>query len=154
MAGGLANDWADFGGLAGQLRQLEIVIEMSITNHDGVAITYDIRIHREISKISPKRSPNADYLGFLSNINSDIRTGVIRDFESHADSAMNARERERTLKEKEKKKAGCEGEKPATEKKTWGKKWAKADWMAWRAKADSDGEGEKPDTKEAPSPKK
>ena len=64
LAGDLADAWADFGGLAGQLNQLAIVIEMSITDHAGIAITYDQRIRKGIRKIASKRSSNTDYLGF------------------------------------------------------------------------------------------
>ena len=155
LAGDLADAWGDFGGLVGQLNQLAIVIEMSITDHAGIAITYDHRIHREIRKIVSKRSSNTDYIDFLSNINSDIKTGVIRDFEAQADAVKNEKERERITKEKEKKAAG-KGEKGAPkEKPAWtGRKWTKADWTAWRAKTDSDTKGAKPDNKTTESPKK
>ena len=96
----------------GQLNQLAIIIGMSITDHAGIAITYDHRIHREISKIASKRSDITDYLDFLSNINADIRSGVIRDFEEQSEAAKNERERERITREKEKKKkATGKGEK-------------------------------------------
>ena len=101
LEGGLADAWPDFGGLAGQLNQLAIVIEMSITDRAGVAITYDHRAHREIRKIAPKRPPNADYLDFLSNANSDTRSRVIRDIEAQSESAKDERGRELIAKKKE-----------------------------------------------------
>ena len=74
----------------------------------------------EIRKIAPKRSPNTDYLDFLSNINTDIRTGVIRDSEAQSEAVKNERERERITKEKEKKTAG-KGEKAAAKENPWGR---------------------------------
>lgn len=98
LAGDLADSWAEFGGLVGRLNQLSIVIEMSITYHAGISIAYGHRIHREIRKIAPGRSPNTDYLDFLSNIDTDMRAGVIRDSEAQSEAAKNGRERERILK--------------------------------------------------------
>ena len=141
--------------MVGQLNQLAIVIEMSITDHAGIAITYDQRIHKEIRKIASKRSSNADYLEFLSNINADIRAGVMRDFEAQADAVKAEKERERIAKEKEKKAAG-KGDKGGLKEKPArpGGRWARADWVAWRAKTDSDGKGTKPDAKATPPPEK
>ena len=153
LAGDLPDAWADSGGLVGQLNQLAIVIEMSITDHAGIAIAYDHRIHREIRKIASKRSSDTGYLDFLSNTNTDIRDGVIRDFEAQSDAVKNEREREWVTKEKEKK-AAWKGDKPTAKDKPGDKRWAKADWTAWRAKTDQDGNGAKPGAKAAPSPKK
>ena len=100
LAGELAHAWSDLGALVGQLGQLSIVIEMSITDRAGIAITYGHRARMEIGKIAPKRSPDAEYLDFLSNINADIRSGVIRDFEAKSEASKNERERERITKEK------------------------------------------------------
>ena len=65
-------------------------------------------------------------MGFLSNANSDIRTGVIRDVEVQTSAVK--RERERIQKEKKANPGGKAMNRPA-----WRKKRAKADWARWRA---------------------
>ena len=47
----------------------------------------------------------------MSNINADIRAGVMRDFEAQADAVKAEKERDRIAKEKEKKAAGKGGTK-------------------------------------------
>ena len=95
LAGDLADAWADCGGLAGKVCQRAIVLEMSITDHDRVAIAYDNRTHREIKKIALMRPSNTDYLELHIDVNTDIRTGIIRDFEIQADAVKLERGRDR-----------------------------------------------------------
>ena len=114
LAADLSGAWPDFGGLAGHINQIDVIIEMSITDRAVISITYDFRIRKEIGEIAPKRSPGADYIDFLSNVNSDIRAGEIREFESNATAVKSEKGRERLAKEKEekvsRKREGREGE--------------------------------------------
>ena len=118
------------------------MIEISITDLAGTAITYDHRIRREIRRIESGRSPNTDYMGLMSNINPDLRAGIIRDCEAQSGAAKNERDRERIRMETEKKAGGGGAKPPAEKTKARGKRRAKADWVVWRARADSEGRGE------------
>ena len=80
LAGDLAGDWADFGGLADQVNLIALVTDMSITDRPGIPITYDLRTHRHIRKLAQKRSRSTNYFPTLSTAQPDIKAGVLRDF--------------------------------------------------------------------------
>ena len=82
LAGDLADERCEVGGLTAQLSHLANVLELSITDHAGIAATYDRRIHLAIRKAAPKRPANKDYFSFLSTLDSDAKAAVTRDFES------------------------------------------------------------------------
>ena len=100
MAGDLTDDRGGFRGLVGQLNQLAIVLDMSITDHPGIAATYDRRIHALIQKTSMKRSSITDYFDVLSNVNAEVKAAAVRDFESRAETAK--KEKEKRIAELEK----------------------------------------------------
>ena len=106
LAGDLTDAWADFGGLTAQINMLGIVLDMAITDHAGIALTYDYRIHQLIRKLAHKRSTTADYFSLLSSVQADVKAGVIRDFEFHADAIKKEKEKEKTEKEKARKEKG------------------------------------------------
>ena len=87
LEGDSAGAWADFGWAARKLDQLAIPIEIPIKGRAGISAPYDLRVHREMRKISPNRSHNTDYMGFRSIASGDICTGVSHDFEAHANAA-------------------------------------------------------------------
>ena len=57
-AGDLTDSWGDFGGLTAQLDHLANVLELSITDHAGIAVAYDRRAHLMMQKEARKRSTN------------------------------------------------------------------------------------------------
>ena len=143
LAGDLAGAWTDFGGLAAQINLIGIVLDTSITDHAGIAITYDYRIHQLLQKLAHKRSSATDYFSILSTVQSDVKAAVMRDFEFNADMQKKEKEKEKNEKGKTKKDVGKgkgkgkgKGGKTAGEPKTtgrWGHKWAKDDWANWNA---------------------
>ena len=93
IAGDLTDDWGDFGGVTAQLNRLANVIELSITDRAGIAVTYDRRIRQMMQKSALKRSTDADYFSFLSTLNTDVEAAVIRDFEARIDSLEKEKEK-------------------------------------------------------------
>ena len=122
------------------------MLELSISDNAGLAITYDYRLHKYIRKLAHRRATNTDYFELLSNINPDIRAAVTRDFEAQADASRKAKEKEKTAKEKAAKEKGKgrgkgdyfyrtavpDSEKGKEKEKEPRKRWAKEDWAAWR----------------------
>ena len=92
-AGDLADAWGDFGGLKGQLNHLANVLELSITDHAGVSVTYDHRIHQMMQKAALKRSGNTDYFSCLGTLNADVKAAVIRDFDVRIDTIKKEKEK-------------------------------------------------------------
>ena len=126
LAGDLTDAWADFGGLVAQLNLIALVTDMAITDHPGIAITYDRRIHRHIQKLAQKRVSSTDYFSILSVMQPDIKAAVIRDFEYNTGLIKKEKETEKAKKAKtdtntDNKNAGKKG-----------KKWSDDDWAAWK----------------------
>ena len=165
LAGDLTDVWEDFGGLTAQINHLATVIDLSITDHAGIAITYDHRIHVLIQKAALKRSTNTDYFSLLSSLHAETKAAVVRDFETQTEVIKKEREKEKMAKEKEKgakqrdKKAAWEkrkadgGKGDAAGHPRWQKPWTRDDWAAWNKKkkekneSDSAGEDKKTDEK-------
>ena len=78
---------------------------MTITDHAGIAITYDRRIHQLIRKLARKRSSATDYFSILNTAQPDVKAAVMRDFEFNADLQKKEKEKEKNDKEKTKKDA-------------------------------------------------
>ena len=57
---------------------------MSITDHAGVAIAYDYRIHQHIRKLAHKRPNAAGCFAIRSTAKADIKAAALRDFEFNA----------------------------------------------------------------------
>ena len=102
--------------MVAQRGHLSIVLDLSITDHAGIAATYGRRIHQLIQKTALKRSPNTDYFALLSAPNSDVKAAAIRDFDALSEAIK---------KEKEKSNLDAVREKAKKSKdrnKKWGKK--------------------------------
>ena len=125
LAGDLTGAWADFGGLQAQMNFIYLITDLSITDHPGIALTYEKRIHRHIQKLAQKRVCNTDYFNILSVIQPDIRAGVLRDFESNTLAIKKE-------KEAEKAKKGKGADPKATAKATTRKPWTPDEWAAWK----------------------
>ena len=140
LAGDLAGAWADYGGTVAQINHLAVVLDLSITDHPGIAVTYDHRMHRKVHRIAKTRSTRTGYFELLSNLNKEVRTDVIRDFEARADAQKKEKEKEKAGKEKEKekepkKKGGGGKEKDKGKGGRWGRKWSAEDWASyWKTK--------------------
>ena len=93
LTGDLVNDWSDFGGITAHLNHLAVVLGLSITDHAGLAATYDFRTHRAIQKMSKNRPARTDYFEFLSTANKDIRADIMRDFEARTDEIKKEKEK-------------------------------------------------------------
>ena len=94
---------------------------MSITDHAGIAITYDRRIRHLIRKLPRKRPSTADYFSILSKVQAGVKEAAAQDFEFNADLQKKEKEKERIEKEKAKKdssKGNGEGNKGKGEKAT------------------------------------
>ena len=140
--GDLADARGGFGGLVGQLNHLANVLDMSITDHPGIAVTYDHRIHALIQKAALKRSSVADYFEILSNANADVEGAAIRDFETRAETSKKEKEKRVSDNEREKDKeikGNWKGEgfgkktdeaEKAAEATLVKKKWSKEEWTA------------------------
>ena len=137
---------ADLGGLVGQLNHLAIVLDMSITDRPGIAVTYDHRIHAMIQKAALRRSAIADYFEILSSVRAETKNAAVRDFEARAETAKKEKEkrladieREKAKKTKENWKGKGAGEKadeadkPA-ESPQGKRKWTKEEWTTWNKK--------------------
>ena len=96
LAGDLMGAWADFGGLTDQINLLGIVLDMPITDHAGIAITYDRRIHQLIRKLAHKRPIASDYFSIPSTAQAEVEAVAIRDFELNADAQKKEKERRRS----------------------------------------------------------
>ena len=123
LAGDLTDVWSDCGGLIAQLNLIALVTDMSITDHPGIAITYDHRIHRHIQKLAQKRASSKDYFSILSIIQPDIKAAALRDFEYNAGLLRKEKEGEKA------KKAKPDNDTKNNQKK---KKWTDDDWAAWK----------------------
>ena len=99
LAGDLAGAWEDFGGLTAQINRLATALDLSITDHAGIAITYDHRIHVLIQKAALKRSTNTDYYNLLSSLHAETKAVVVRDFETQTE--LIKKEKDKAAKEKE-----------------------------------------------------
>ena len=141
FSGSLAGAWSDFGGLTAQLTNLAHVIEMAITDHPGIVITYDYRVRQLVRNLAHRRAVNTDYFDLLSNVRTDVRNAVLRGFETQAEVSRKAKGKLKTAKEKEAKnrsgkgtdKAGRENAKAAPR----GKQWAESDCSDWKKKRNS-----------------
>ena len=146
MAGCLTDAWGGFGGLVGHLSRLANVLDLSIADPPGIAVTYDRRIHALIQKAALKRSPITDYFGILGNANADVKGAAIRDFETRAETAKiekgkrvadNEREKAKRIKDnwngKGFGKKSDEAEK-AAEATPAMKKWTKEERTTWNKK--------------------
>ena len=108
-AGDLAGAWADFGRLAAQLNRLAVVLGLAISDHAGIAITYDTRAQRTIRKLAKARSTKADYFSLLSTPYRGIRADVVRDFEIRTESMKKDKDKEKEKGTKGKEKGGRKG---------------------------------------------
>ena len=102
LACDLTGVWAEFGGIAAQFDHIAVVLGLSISDHAGIAATYDFRMRRAVQKLAKNRPTRADYFEFLSNISKDIRAEILRDFEARSDEMK--KEKEMAVKEKATKK--------------------------------------------------
>ena len=100
MAGDLADACGGFGGLYGQLNHLANVLDMAITDHPGIALTYDSRAHALIQNTALKRSSITDYFDLFSNVIDDVKAALGMDFESRYDATR--KEKEKRMAEQEK----------------------------------------------------
>ena len=136
LARDLAGAWGDYGGIVAQINHLAVALYLSITDHPGIAVTYDRRARRMIRKISKTRSAKTDYFEWLSNPNKDVRADAIRDFDAKADAVMKNQEKDKVGKEKEKEQETKK--KPGAGKDRQGKgdrrkrKWTADDWAEFR----------------------
>ena len=114
---------------------------MAITDHPGIAITYDYRLHQAIRKLAHRRATNTDYFDLLSTAQLDIRNAVILDFETQAETKRRDKERQKTAKDRETKKGGKGADKADranAKAPPRGKQWAEGDWAAWKKKQNAD----------------
>ena len=115
IAGDLTDAWCAFIGLVAQFDRLSIVLDQSITDHAGTAVTYDQRVRQMLQKTAPKRSPNTDYFALLIALNSGVKAAVVRDFDARAESIKIEEGAVKTEADKEQSKKS----------KDWNKKWGK-----------------------------
>ena len=138
----LAGAWGDFGGLTGRISNLPRVIEMSITDHPGIAITYDYRIHQMIRNLAIRRAVDTDHFDSMPNAQSGIRAAVLRGSETQADTARKEMAKQKTAKEKDAKtRAGKDSDSADRAKSKAppkGKHRPDGDWAAWKRKQNAD----------------
>ena len=115
---------------------------MAITDHPGIAITYDYRLHQAIRKLAHRRATNTDYFELLSTVQTDIRNAAIRDFETQAETTRRDKERLKTAKDKETRKGGKgtdKADRANAKAPPKGKQQrAEGDWAAWGKKQNAD----------------
>ena len=125
------------------------VLEMSITDHPGIAITYDYRLHRMIRKLAHRRAVSTDYFDLPSAVQSDLRAAVIRDFEEKAEIFRNDKEKQKAVKEREVKtrtgKGADKTDRADAKAQPRGKQWAESDWAAWKKKQNAETPAKEPD---------
>ena len=102
LADDLADARTDYGGLAAQLNHIAVVLDLSTTGRQGIAVTYDYRMRRAIQKIARTLSEKTDYIELRSNLNKAVRATAIRDFEAKAGAIRKDREAEKAADDKEK----------------------------------------------------
>ena len=73
---------------------------LSISDHIGIAITYDHRLRQHIKRLALRMATYVDYFDIVSSIQPDIRAAVIRDFEATAEVARAHQEKEKETKGK------------------------------------------------------
>ena len=83
-AGDLTGAREKFGGLTAQTNHHATVLDIAITDHDGIAVTYDRLIHALVARAALGRSANTDYYGLLISVRAETRAAVLRDFETQA----------------------------------------------------------------------
>ena len=116
LSGDIADDWSSFGGICAQINHLGVVIGLPITDHAGIALTYDSRAQRMLQKAAKMRSTDTDYFALLSSLNRQVYEAVLKEFESHSDVIKREKEKEKAAREKEKNAAKRISEKGAAKK--------------------------------------
>ena len=160
LAGDLTDAWCEFGGLSAQLNHLAVVVGLSISDHAGIAVTYDFRMHRAVQKMVKNRSTRTNYFEFLSTLNKDVKADVVRDFEVRAAEIKKEKEKEKAAKEKAGKgkppaDTGAQGKgKPPRGDGRWGRKWTAEDWAERNANKKQTDETKPTPVKTEPAAKK
>lgn len=133
IAGDLTDAWAEFGGITAQLNHLAVVLGLPITDHAGIAVTYDFRLRRAAQKLAKNWPPRTDYFEFLTSVDKDIRADELRGSEARPGELKKEKQKEKAVKEKETKTTdNAQGKKKGEGR--WKRKWAPEDWAEWNAK--------------------
>ena len=80
LAGDLAGAWSPFGGLAAQMSHIGIVLDLAVTEHSGVALSYDLQIKNLAKQMAETDREKNKAESLLSDLNQTVKNNVLRDF--------------------------------------------------------------------------
>ena len=80
LAGDLAGAWSPFGGLAAQMNHIGIVLDLAVTEHSGVALSYDLQVKNLAKQMAETDREKNKVEGLLSDLNQTIKNNVLREF--------------------------------------------------------------------------
>ena len=80
LAGDLAGAWDPFGGLAAQLNHIGIVLDLAVTEHAGVALSYDLQVKNLAKQMAETDREKNKVETLLSDLNQTIKNNVLREF--------------------------------------------------------------------------
>ena len=79
LAGDLDVAWAPFGGLSAQFNHVGIVLDLAVTEHAGVALSYDLQVGNLAKKMAETDREKNKVEGLLSDINQTIENNCLRE---------------------------------------------------------------------------
>ena len=66
LTGDMMGCWSDFGGLAGQLNHLSIVLHLAITENVTLALIYDQELKQHAQRLARRRDEQVDFYQLFS----------------------------------------------------------------------------------------
>ena len=73
--------WSDFGGLAGQLNHLSIVLHLAITENVTLALIYDQELKQHAQRLARRRDEQVDFYQLFSQENDEIKRNIKTEWE-------------------------------------------------------------------------
>ena len=69
-----------FGGIAAQLSHVSIVLDLAVTEHAGVALSYDLAVKTLAKQLSETDRDKNKVEALLTELNQTIRNNCLREF--------------------------------------------------------------------------
>ena len=74
LAGDLTGAWSPFGGLEAQMNHIGIVLDLAVTEHAGVALSYDLQEKYIAERMTETDLVRSKVGGLLPDLNQYVKT--------------------------------------------------------------------------------